>query len=67
MEQMSIPAGIVKELKIIRADLDYIKEHMVDVDTILAPMEEVRLEESLREYKEGKTTRIEDFEREINK
>ncbi|MEA3254331.1 MAG: hypothetical protein U9Q22_00670 [Candidatus Altiarchaeota archaeon] len=67
MEQMSIPAGIVKELKIIRADLDYIKEHMVDVDTILAPMEEVRLEESLREYKEGKTTRIEDFEKEINK
>ena len=37
---------IAAELKAIREDLDFIKEHMVDADTILDPKEEARLEES---------------------
>ena len=44
---------IVSELKAIRRDLNYIKEHMVDVDTILTPSEEKVLEQSLKDYKEG--------------
>jgi len=36
---------------------------MVDVDTILTIDEERRLEESLEEYKEGKTIKLEDFEK----
>lgn len=38
---------------------------MVDVDTILIPEEEKRLEESLKEYKEEGTTHLEDFEKEL--
>lgn len=57
---------ILKELKSIKNDLDYIKDHMVDIDTILTPEEEKRLDESLMDLKEGKTTSLEDFEKEIN-
>ncbi|HLC32267.1 MAG TPA: hypothetical protein VJJ82_00410 [Candidatus Nanoarchaeia archaeon] len=54
---------IVTELKAIRRDLNYIKEHMVDVDTILTPSEERVLEQSLKDYKEGKTVSLSEFER----
>ncbi|MEK6950297.1 MAG: hypothetical protein AABX13_01065 [Nanoarchaeota archaeon] len=57
---------ILEELKVIKLDLDYIKGHMVDIDTILTPGEEERLEESLQEFKEGKTTSLEEFKREMN-
>ena len=63
MEQVSIPKEVIEELKMIRRDLDYIKKHMIDVDTILTIDEERRLEESLEEYKEGKTIKLEDFEK----
>ena len=66
MEQISI-SEVVGELKEIRKDLEYIKVHMVDVDTILTHEEEMRLDESLKEYKEGKVTRFEDFEKEMEK
>lgn len=65
MAYATIPKEITKELKAIRKDLNYIKIHMVDADTILTPEEETRLEESLKEYKEGKATRLEDFEKEM--
>lgn len=55
---------IMEELRAIKTDLEYIKEHMVDVDTILTPEEEERLNESLKDYKEGKTISVEKFERE---
>ena len=54
---------IVTELKAIRRDLNYIKEHMVDVDTILTPSEEKALEQSLKDYKEGRTVSLSEFER----
>ena len=54
---------LVEELKAIRRDLDYIKTHMVDVDCILTPEEEARLEKSLDEHRKGKTIRLEDFEK----
>jgi len=56
-EQIFMPEAdtIVSELKAIRRDLNYIKEHMVDVDTILTPSEEKVLEQSLKDYKEGRT------------
>ncbi len=65
MTQTIIPKEVTTELRAIRKDLNYIKMHMVDVDTILTPEEEIKLEESLREYKEGKATLLEDFEKEI--
>ena len=60
MEQVSIPKEVIEELKMIRRDLDYIKKHMIDVDTILTIDEERRLEESLEEYKEGKRIKLEE-------
>ncbi len=56
---------ITEELKAIRADLNYIKEHMVDVDTILTFDEEKRLNEAIEEHKAGKCTSLEDFEKEM--
>jgi len=58
MAQTSIPKEVIEELKMIRRDLDYIKKHMIDVDTILTIDEERRLEESLGEYKEGKQSNL---------
>ena len=46
---------IMEELRMIKKDLDYIKEHMLNIDTILTPEEEIELNESLRELEEGKT------------
>ena len=46
---------IMQELKGIKIDLNFIKEHMVDVDTILTPEEEIELKESLKELKKGET------------
>ena len=56
---------VLEKLESIKSDLDYIKEHMVDIDSILTPEEEKRLEASLRDLKEGKTTSLEDFKREM--
>ena len=55
---------ILQELRAIKEDLEYIKEHMVDVDMVLTPEEERILEEGIREHKEGKTVRLEELKRE---
>ncbi len=67
MVEAVILKDIAQELKAIREDLGYIKEHMVDVDMILTKDEEERLEESIKEYEEGKVVSLEDFEKEIGK
>jgi len=54
---------LVEEIRAIRKDLEYIKAHMVDADSILTPEEEARLEKSLEEHRKGKTLRLEDFEK----
>ena len=54
---------IIQELKGIKKELRFIKEHMVDVDTILTPEEEVELDESLKELKEGKTFSLDDIKK----
>ena len=53
--------SIIKELKTIKKELQYIKNHMIDVDFILFPEEEKILEESIKEFEEGKAVRLEDF------
>ena len=58
---------MTEELKAIRTDLDYIKKHMVDVDTILTPEEEERLDEAVEEYKSEKAVSLEDFEKQLGK
>ena len=56
---------VMKKLDVIKAEIDFIKEHMVDADTILTPKEEVELDKSLKELKEGKTTSHEDLKKEL--
>ena len=46
-----------------KSDLDYIKGHMVDADTILTKDEENTLEKGLKEYKEGKTVSLDEFKK----
>jgi hypothetical protein len=58
-----IETEIIKELKAIKEDLRYIKEHMVDIDTILTSDEEKALKESIDEFERGKTIRLKDLER----
>ena len=48
-----------------KSDLDYIKEHMVDADTILTKDEETVLERGLKEYKEGKTISLDEFKKNL--
>ena len=62
-----IEKEIWEELKVIRRELEYIKEHMVDVDTVLTQEEERILDESLREFEEGEATKLDDFEKELRK
>ena len=58
---------IWEELKAIRAELAYIKAHIVDADIILTPDEEALLEVALTEFEAGKAAKLEDaFERELN-
>ena len=49
---------LYKEIKAIRKDLDYIKKHMVDADTILTKDDEVALKQAEKDYKEGKTVKL---------
>ena len=51
-------------LKLMR-EVEYIRKHMVDVDVILTSEEEERLDESLRDYEEGRAVSLEDFEKEM--
>ena len=67
MTETTTSREILIELKEIRKDLNYIKAHMVDIDTILTPEESEKLEESIKEYKEGKAVSLEDFEKDMGK
>jgi hypothetical protein len=59
----TVDNDVISELKAIRKDLKYIREHMVDIDTILSPDEEATLKESITEYHQRKTYTLEDVKR----
>jgi len=50
---------IKDQLRTININIEFIKEHMVDVDSLLTPEEEIKLGESLGELKKGKTFSLE--------
>jgi len=62
---MATETEILRRLDVIKSELDFIKEHMVDIDMIMIPEEEKRFEESLQDLKEGRTTSLEDLEKEM--
>lgn len=57
---------IISELKAIREDLGYLKEHMVDIDTILAEDDKLALEQARKEFKEGKTKPLDRLKKELD-
>jgi hypothetical protein len=57
---------VLKELRLIRQDLKYIRAHMVDQDMILSPEEKVLLDESRLELQTGKTRSLDDVTRARN-
>jgi len=56
---------VTEELKAIRNDLEFIKTHMFDSDTIMTTEEERRFEQSLKELKAGKTTPLSELKKEL--
>jgi len=58
---------IHKDLKFIKKEINDIKEHMVDVDTILTEEEKRLLDESVKHEKEGKLISLEELENARNK
>lgn len=53
---------ILKELRTIRIDIEFIKENMIDSDAILTCGEKSKLDESLDEFKRGKAVSLKEFE-----
>jgi hypothetical protein len=49
---------ILDELKAIRSDLDYLKEHIVDIDLVLTDDDLESIEQAEKDLKEGKTKRL---------
>lgn len=61
----NVTLGVVyTELKKIKSELDFIKEHMVDSDTLLTKEEGGRLERSIEELKEKKTISFDEIKEE---
>ncbi|MBI4162604.1 MAG: hypothetical protein HY513_02885 [Candidatus Aenigmarchaeota archaeon] len=58
-------AKVLKELKEIRSELDFIKTHMFDPDAIMTTEESKRFEQSMKELKEGKTTPFSELKKEL--
>ena len=56
---------ITEELKAIRKDLNFIKTHMFDPDTIMSVEEERRFKQALQELQEGKTTPLSKLKKEL--
>jgi hypothetical protein len=56
---------ILKELKVIRMELDFIKDNMPDKDMFLTAEEEKLLEESFANEKSGKLTSSKNIRKEL--
>ncbi len=54
---------IYETLVELKREVNFIKNHMIDVDTILTPEENFELDESLKELEEGKAFSFEDIKK----
>ena len=54
-----------RELLSLRKEVQFIKTHMFDPDTIMTTEEEERFERAMKEYKEGKFISLEDLKKEL--
>lgn len=56
---------IYDELKVLKKDVTFIKKHMFDPDRIMTKEESKRFEESMKEFKEGKSTPLSEVKKEL--
>jgi len=56
---------IYRGLLSLRREIQFIKTHMFDPDTIMTTEEEERYERAMQEYKEGKTISLENLKKEL--
>ena len=56
---------IINKLDMIKVELDYIKKRIIDEDTIMDEEDYRALEEARKEFKEGRTTSLEDLKKEM--
>ena len=57
---------INENLKCVRKEIAEIREHMVDIDSILTKDDRAALREGRNELKENKAITLEEFERQLN-
>lgn len=57
--------NIMEKLDSIQSELDFIKEHMVDVDTILTEEDKIDLGQARNEFEQGKTISLEELKKEL--
>jgi hypothetical protein len=62
---MATEAKIFEELKGIKEDIKVIKNHLFDPDRFMTADEELHYKQAMKELKEGKTTSLEDLEKEL--
>ena len=55
---------VLEELKAIRKDVDYIKEHMIETMT---EEDEQLLEEALQDHAKGKTITLSELDRDVHR
>ena len=55
---MTTETKILEELKAIRLDLDYIKEHVTDIDLVLTDDDLDSIKKAEEDLKKGKTKRL---------
>ena len=56
---------IITKLDAIKAELDYIKEHLVDADAIMTEDDTVAREKAREEFRAGKTIPLEKLRKEL--
>ena len=65
MEETANIQKIYLEILALKREIDFIKKHMFDPDTIMTTKEEERYERAMQELKEGKTISLEDLKKEL--
>ena len=56
---------VYKELMALRNEIQFIKKHMFDPDTIMTADEEEKYERAIKELEEKKTISLEELEKEL--
>lgn len=65
MNNPIVTKRMYKELRDLKKEILFIKEHMFDPDTVMTIQEAKRFERSMKELKKGKTTSLSALKKEI--